>query len=381
MVRSKKGNIRSRSGHFFSKMKKIVRAVIKHILIIINLFFIICYVCALLATVVPPDKTVFFSYFGLIFPVILLINVLFVILWLLREKRFWLLSGLLILVSFKACNNVFTISCPKKIDTEATIISLLTYNVSLFGGEKKTNEIVDFILEQNADIVCLQEFGGYNQNSKFSSYSILRKFSELYPYRHIWYKNQKGMASWGVVTFSKYPIIDKEKIDYESKFNVSVFSDIVIGNDTVRVINNHLESNKLTMSDLKKYSKLNDNFGRQEILDATVTTSERLGAAYPIRARQARTIAQTIANSPYKVVVCGDFNDVPQSYVYRTIKGNLQDVYTASALGYRYSYHQNHLYVGIDHVMIDNSFHAISCRIPHVNYSDHYPVIATFAIK
>lgn len=172
-------------------------------------------------------------------------------------------------------------------------------------------------------------------------------------------------------------------MEYASAYNVSVYSDIVIGaGDTVRVFNNHLESNKLTSSDLKKYKLSAETFDNDGLRSATETMANKLGAAYRARAKQANTVAAAIARTPYPVVVCGDFNDVAQSYAYHTLAHGMTDAVTATRWGYNYTFHTNGLLVGIDHILLDERhFAPIASNIAHIDFSDHYPVVATFVVK
>jgi len=204
---------------------------------------------------------------------------------------------------------------------------------------------------------------------------------KYYPYSHIWYKTQTKKHSWGAATFSKYPIINKQKIDYESVYNISIYSDIVIDNDTIRVINNHLESNKFSLADIKKYIELNEKFSGDELKNISLMFSQKLGAAYKIRAAQAITVRKTIDSSPYKIIVCGDFNDVVESYTYNKIKGRLQDLFTSTGWGYRYSFRTNGMFVGIDHILLDQKLVPLSLEIPRKKFSDHFPIIGRIGIK
>ena len=92
--------------------------------------------------------------------------------------------------------------------------------------------------------------------------------------------------SWGVATFSKHPVINKKKIEYSSRYNVSIYSDIDIGDDTIRVINNHLESNKFTLADIRQYRTLDNDLSGNNILNTSSLFSRKLGEAYKIRATQ-----------------------------------------------------------------------------------------------
>lgn len=362
-----------------------LRNIIKYLALLINLFFSLMYLFGIISVIVPSNKFVWFSYFGLIFPLLILSQIFFVIFWLFRRHKWYCLISLSLLIfSFPAVNRTFTLFHKEKsiVMPEQAKIKLLTYNVSMFSGEKHYQPIMKLIEDSNADIVCIQEFGFYNYTNQLTEDQILKRFQTNYPYRHLWYKNQKGKFSWGVATFSKYPIIKKKKVEYASAYNVSVFSDIIINKDTIRIFNNHLESNKLTMNDFKNYKLLSENPNREKFLSVTEQMSTKLSSAYRGRARQARIIAEEIRKSPYPVIVCGDFNDVPQSYTYHTISEGLCDVITATKYGYNYTFHNNGILVNIDHVLLnENYFTPISATIIHEPYSDHYPLLTEFQIN
>lgn len=354
-----------------------MRKLLKYTVVLINLFFVVLYVMALLAAVVPSDKFVWFAYMGLIFPVLIVINIGFVIFWLCNRKWWFLLSLLLLICSYKSVNQVFTI--PRATHTKAgsPTIKLLTYNVSLFSGQKHFNDIIALIEQTDADIVCLQEFGFYN-NSRLNQNKIFAQLERHYPYHHVWYKTQRPRFWWGVATFSKYPIVHKEKVDYKSAYNISIYSDIVVGGDTLRVFNNHLESNKLTSRDMQRYKALATHFNGDDMRSIAGSMSQKLGKAYRVRARQARAVAAAVAATPYPTIVCGDFNDVMQSYTYHTLAKGMTDAVTDTHGGYNYTFHDNGLFVNIDHILVDKHFAPTAADILHVNYSDHYPVVATF---
>lgn len=360
------------------------RKIVKYTSLLINLFFVLVYIFALLSAVVPSDKFIWFSYSGLIFPILILIQIGFIIFWLTRKKWLFLISLGLLIVSFPAVNRTFTFPFHKNrpVIKEKPIVKLVTYNVAVFGGEKEYKNIIKLVEEIDADIVCLQEFGFYTNHNLLTEYQILKQLRETYPYRHLWYKNQCGNLSWGVATFSKYPIIKKEKINYSSSYNVSIYSDIVIEQDTVRVFNNHLESNKFTSHDVKHYKSLAERFSGKDLWSVTERFSYKLGSAYRVRAKQARSVKASISESPYPVVVCGDFNDVPQSYAYRTIAKDLCDIKTATSWGYNYTFHDNGMLVTIDHVLVsEKQITPLSYDIIKKKYSDHYPIVTEWQIR
>ena len=252
----------------------------------------------------------------------------------------------------------------------------------MFGEGRCFNEIFSFIEEKNPDIVCLQEFGFYKK-SRLDRNLVFQKFKKLYPYQHVWYKNQFKSKEYGVVTFSKYPIIKKQKILYDSKYNISVFSDIVVDNDTIRVFNNHLESVKFSV---KEKSDVNDLHSEeiltQETLILTESLLRKLESAFKIRAKQADKVAYEIKQSPYKTIVCGDFNDTPISYTHRVLSEGMNDAFAESGNGFGFSYNKNRMYFRIDHILVSKNLSVYNCTVDNASdASDHYPIWCYISFK
>ncbi len=267
-------------------------------------------------------------------------------------------------------------------------LSVITYNVKLFDFYKKSSKIdnynktLDYIIKSNADIVCLQEFGYYNTRGFLNANDILTVFSKHYPYRHIAYnKNSNKNSTYGVATFSKFPITNKHDIDYESKYNHTIYSDIRIKNKTIRLFNCHLESNQLTFDDKKMMVKLVDSTSKAKISETTEVINKKLGAAYKKRAFQARLIAEEINNSPYQVIVCGDFNDTPISYTYKKIRGRLKDAFVQNKSGLGITYNELPFLYRIDYILTSKDFKTGNFKIGKVKYSDHYPISCNININ
>lgn len=319
----------------------------------------------------------------LAFPYVVIANmVMLVLLLLFRCFKTSITMALLLAVSFPAARRsiVFHTSANEQ-GNGTKEISILTYNIEIFNGYKNVEPILALIREESPDIICLQEFGHYYNNRPVVN-NILASLDSIYPYRHLWYKNQVAGNESGLVLFSKYPIVNKQKLEYESKYNISVYSDIVIGNDTIRVINNHLESNRLTLTEREITNNPTDTSRMKSIYHKMVASAR-------IRADQADSIAALIEDTRYPVLVVGDFNDIPQSYTYRHILysknklgESLHDAYAdAGDFGIYHTYNQYHLNVPIDHILYSNPFKAIKAKIIKVDYSDHYPVMALMALE
>jgi len=360
------------------------KAIVKWVMMASNIFAAILMLITLLGTVLNPNIFIFPAYLALVFPVIIALNISFVIFWLLARKWFFLLSLSILLISSSLINSTFPVHFGKFEPAESSNpIQILTYNTKMCGELKKhtlknPNKVIQYILDSNADIVCLQEFT-VSENKDYLTQADVDCIFSKYPYRYIQYKQK--IKENGVATFSKYPIISKQTIKYPSNYNLSIYTDININGKIIRLINNHFESNRLTEKDKGMPRLLKQNFDAKNIKGVTSHFSRKLGSAYKLRASQADIVAKVISDSPYKVIVCGDFNDVPSSYTYTQVKGKLKDAFAETGTGLGWTFNDRYYHFRIDYVLYDpNAFTPIEYRTDKVNYSDHYPVMCRMNI-
>jgi endonuclease/exonuclease/phosphatase family metal-dependent hydrolase len=359
------------------------KTIVKWGMLISNIVAVIFMLLALIGSVLSPEKILFPAYFDLIFPFILAINIAFVVFWLVMRKWFFLLSLGVLLFSTSLINNNFSFRFGKSKPVKpVNSIHLLTYNTMVSGSLiKKHNKVMQYVIETNPDIVCLQEFEVSTQKEYLTYEDIFLIFSN-YPYKHIEIKSKADNILAGIATFSKYPIVNKQRIEYPSHANISIYSDININGTIIRLFNNHLESNGVTEIDKSKPIRLINNFDTDSLAEMTHYFSQKLGTTYKLRAHQADTVASLITKSPYKVIVCGDFNDVPGSYAYTKMKGNLKDAFTEAGNGFGWTYHDLIYRFRIDYVFYDSkAFTVVKYKMDKVNYSDHYPVLCQLNIN
>jgi len=341
------------------------------LLLLINFMVVASLFFADSARWVSPVKFLLPSYFGLAFPVILLLTVLFLLFWIIRRKWYFVISLTALLVSYQSVFNTFPLN--RKKEEPENSIKLLSYNVHLFNfyDPKTKKVIVNYLVDSGADIICLQEFGYSNA---FQS-EILKKLSPKYPYSHIELTHAKQNRSYGIATFSKFPILQKVRMPYDSKYNLTIYSDIQIHDKIVRVFNCHLESNRLTEDDKELIKNLGEEYKNDRINEAVDHLYQKLGRSYKLRAKQAELIAEEITKTDLPIIVCGDFNDVPVSYVYTKIKGDrLSDAFAKSGRGYGHTFNEKMFWFRIDHIMYSNDFSAFQFKVDKVDYSDHFPV-------
>lgn len=367
-----------------------IRSIVKHIMLAITLIIISCYCLGLLAQWVSPEIMALPTYFVMPMPIWIFLIFACIVFWLCCKKWGYALAIIaLMVITFGQWRNVITINKPFR-SQQPTVnsqqsIKILTFNTHIFNNHRDNSfeKVAEFIKECDADIVCLQEFGHYHRYG-VSKQDILKFFDSIYPYRHLWFKNQNKWGENGLATFSRYPIIKKKKIEYKSADNISIYSDIVVDGDTLRVINNHLESNKLNQEDRQFAEKLIDESkNKQEILDAGLQIGSRLVVGSKNRVHQATEVRNAIKETDYLIVALGDFNDVPLSYTYKTIGKNLQDAYAKGGKwGYHWTYNKSAMLFAIDHILVDKRFNVVESDIhKEIKISDHYPISCTLQIR
>lgn len=267
-------------------------------------------------------------------------------------------------------------------------LTILTYNTHQMGMYAKVgqNKVIRYLQNQNADVVCLQEVDVY-KNNKYLTLPELRKALSKYPYTYFDFKIYNSRRQYGIAVFSKYPLLHKTTVRYNSRGNISNYCDVVVKKDTFRLFNNHLESNRLVVEDLP------DTLGTESLKESAQRISDKLGSARAIRKEQVLAVRQEIEKSPYPVIVAGDFNSIPSSYSYLKMRStDLQDCFLRSSwFRYGATFSKRHFGIRIDYILCSRSMKSrksaisrrpirpIETRIDRVNYSDHYPMTTTLA--
>lgn len=358
---------------------KSLRILLRVLFITANIIVLVLMILAAYSDRVSPEKSLWMAYLGLCFPLFFGLSVCFLVYWLFSKG--WKML-LLCVCAFVICWGPVTRYFPYHRRTnpvpEENTIKVLTYNVMNFAGKRHTslspNRIIEYIAESNADIVCLQEYAVVKSGKDLTSEDVFKAL-KMYPYRSVVELNSTRYGISGVAVFSKYPIRKSREIKYGSKSNGSAVHELDIKGKKVTLINNHLESFKLTQKDKTQYSSLIKSLDSDALGEIRGTFQSKLGPAFLIRAKQAEAIRKEIeqAKGEY-VIVCGDFNDTPLSYAHRVIQGDLTDAFVASGKGMGTTYNQNLFLFRIDNILHSSNIKSYNCTIDHVRYSDHYPM-------
>jgi endonuclease/exonuclease/phosphatase family metal-dependent hydrolase len=364
---------------------------IKGLLFTANLIVVALFVMGYAAAYIPPDRNWIFAFAGLAFPYLALVNVAFILFWLITGKKYFaLISFAVLLLSWSRLGGYFRFHTGYGQPADTTGINVLSYNVRLFDLYNwKNNKISEntarqfqLLAAQKPDLLCIQEYHAGKSGKVDISDSIV-KYSGL-RYKYIAYVTTNGkVRPYGIATFSRWPLTGTGIVSFEENpANFCLYADILIGQDTIRLYNVHLESIKFSQEDYLFVTDLRSNQEDQDVFaENSRKILQKLKRAFISRARQSRKLAEEISRSPYPVIICGDFNDTPSSYAYHIISGDYNDAFRSGGQGFSQTYAGALPSFRIDYILHDkNRFSTNSFFRIKEPLSDHYPVVANLAL-
>jgi endonuclease/exonuclease/phosphatase family metal-dependent hydrolase len=335
-----------------------------------------------LAVHINPEDFALPAFFGLAYPYLLLINIIIAIIWAMLLRFEALISVVIIAIGFTHFSNYIQLKKPSGNKTDS--FKVLSYNVRLFNyfesnkGPTSEKRVLEFLRTQNPDILCLQEFfvlGNPDQDEAAFKAGLSGKY-----YSHIKVLGSGKNKYYGIATFTKFPIIRKGEIIHPGSSSLSIYTDVLIGKDTFRIYNNHLQSFRLKRIERSFIDEMTSSQDKQA-LGEVKSISVSLKKGFVKRALQAQVVKEHINRSPFPIIVAGDFNDTPVSYSYRKIRKGLNDSFVNSGYGAGFTYKGNYPPNRIDYILYDNALNNSFFEIKKVKYSDHYPIIAYFKKK
>ncbi len=328
---------------------------INKIVFIINSLVAFALLMSYLLPYVSPKTFPLLSVLSLAVPILIIINVLFLLYWVIQMDKKLILSLVVLVFGISHISSLYKLG-GKSTNEEEEGISLLSFNVRSFNrfdwidSKSIPQDISKFVKGQNADIFCAQEFYN-NPDVDFSQFQ--------YTYQN--FNNDNGELA--LVIFSRFPIIDEGSLQFKGTANNIIFSDITIHNDTVRVYNVHLQSHKISSNTDRLDTK-----DSQKLLKRVQISFER-------QQEQVDLLIEHMKTSPYKNIVMGDFNNTAYSYVYNKVKSEgLIDTFKEEGSGFGKTFEFDLFPVRIDFILIPKEIDVLGFQTFKEELSDHYPI-------
>lgn len=361
-----------------------------HALLIINILAIVWLGLCYAASVASPNEVNYIALFGLTTPLAIIANAILVVIWLFSRKKLrCLLSLIALILSYPLIISIFGTNYfgDNNMAAGPNTIKIMTWNAHGMGifnrphSKEFDERVLEFIEVTDADIICLPEYHTPKSNAlkPFGS-----KIVKLGGYKEFRFQpdNTLGTTIYlGTAIFSRYPLKNYEV--HELGNNIYLLQgDIKVHGQTIRMFFVHLNTFGLS-DDEKAYIEEIKRSGGQIANELGHSRSflGKFNYAYKRRAREADKAKAIIDKSPHPVLICGDFNDLPASYTYTTMKGDLDDAFMSKGKGFGRTYNQLFPTIRIDHVFYDPTImEVIGYQSPFSSLSDHNPVIVNFEI-
>lgn len=352
--------------------QSIFRIIVRILFGVLSVCFAVILALTLLSPVMNPEVWWAFPFLAVGAPIIYIVNFATAMVWLVRWR--WKFAMPIIILLLLGSGKISRFA---KMDIsnhygEANyrgMTKIMSYNIrSHFNddGEWSSTDLAQYIDSIAPDIFCLQELRHQKLfdelSPKFQSYNFaLSKNMGIYTKYHIVAKSENAQPN-------------------QSSESKTMWADIKIGGDTIRVFNNHLESTMIKQKD-DQYITSREFIADSLREDKFTDMISRYMNSSISRSQYADSLARIITESPYRVVVCGDFNDTPMSYTFQTIAGGLNDSFVECGIGYAYTYRGFLNTIRIDYILGDDGIEFKSYKIDTDNIlSDHHPVIAHFIL-
>ncbi|WP_304062952.1 endonuclease/exonuclease/phosphatase family protein [Pedobacter glucosidilyticus] len=362
------------------KNKKI--SLVSKVILFFNILAVIGLFLSYLAKYTNPVTYWYIPFFGLSYPIILLINIAFIMYWMMRKKWYALLSLSAILIGYDAFNSSIGLRGKKETTflNDSASIKLMTYNVHYFkrfGLALDTftrNGILNILRQEQPDIIGFQEFftrkkGKYN--IKDSVLTILNT-----PYYQYNTTSGNDYESSGIAVFSKLPILNKGDIHLmdENGGNQGVWIDVKKNNQVFRVFVVHLASISFQPEDYNDFNNLKKELDTKRDLNTGKRIIKRLKNAFIERSNQVKNLKIYIDSCKTPYIIMGDFNDTPVSYTLQSLKKNMKNSFEEKGSGLGITYNGDFPNFQIDYILASQEFDFKTYKIIKKDFSDHYPV-------
>lgn len=374
-------------------MAGFVRKFTKQIIITANVCVTACMLMLYALPYASQNISWFINLLALIFPFLFILQILFLVFWLIVKPKLALIPVVSLVLCWSLVAHTVGLRMPGKMQTKNdSILRIATWNVHMFNFFEKNgsldNEMLHTARSFKADVLAVQEFVfSLDSNSSLSLENVKKKLG----YKYAVAANDRSFGvhtfpatrreryhPFCVALFSNYPILQWEKVQTRKEYNYTFLkADLKAGNDTIRVFSIHLQSMHFVNQDYEFIENIDDQ-NAETVNRRGRNIIRKMKAAYLLRATQAREVKEEIDKSPYPVILCGDMNDVPNSYAYQKISNGLKDVFVEKGSGIGPTFQFLSPTLRIDYILHSKALTVQQIKIVRPSPGDHNPVIADF---
>jgi endonuclease/exonuclease/phosphatase family metal-dependent hydrolase len=373
-------------------MAGFVRSFTKRIIIFCNIALSLCMLLVYTLPYINQNYFWFLNLLALAFPLLVLIQLAFLVFWFFAKKKLTIIPIVTLLLCFPLLKNIFG-STVKTQAIQLSHFTVATWNAHLFNfydyNGHLSNEMLQKANDLKADVLAIQELVfSLDSNSNMSIDNVKKRLGYKYAVtgndRRFGVHTNAGTKKeryfpFCVGIFSNFPIIKWERVQPIREYNHTfVWADLQVGKDTIRFFNIHLQS----MHFVKKDYDLIENIDNQDIEEVKRTGKSlirKMKLANIMRAIQINAVKEEVLKSPYPVILCGDFNDVPNSYSYKTISNLLTDTHVSNGFGIGRTFQKLSPTLRIDFIFCSESLNPLQNAVITPSMSDHHPVKAAFS--
>jgi endonuclease/exonuclease/phosphatase family metal-dependent hydrolase len=359
---------------------------------LLTIISLLCLLLSYFAPFVHPKTIPFLPFFGLSYPIFLLINLILLIIYSFAKSKWALVILTFIVIGGNLHFRQFVFGSDIISEEGEEDLKVMSFNVRLFDlynwsqdeSNQNRHKIFDFLEEVEPDIVCFQEFYQQDKTINFPTRDSLIERMHVVDYHERYSYKSRGRQHFGIAMLSKYPMISKGEVplqleEGEKSDNYCIFADIVKNEDTIRVYNVHLQSIKLKKNDYTLFDEQGNPIPNQK--SAIENTVFKISSAYPRRSSQAKLVVSHTETSPYPVIICGDFNDTPLSYTYNQFYKKYLDAFREASWGIGSTYAGKIPAGRIDYIFHSADLEASNFHIQKTSLSDHRAIWCSIRSK
>jgi len=361
-------------------MKKQGLTFFENIYLLIGIVFAISLILGIIAGHTDPREHVLIAFFGLAYPIFLLLNGLMVLLWLSKGRLFLtVVTAAIIGMGWHAliATLSFTGETGEGPKSSPDLVRMMTYNVHSFrpydpGNDELTkHQILELVKKENPDIICFQEYVSM-RNGPFDVTDSLKQILNTKALNLHFIPPTSSVAN-GMAIYSRYPIVSTGVIPFNNERggNCAIYVDIMVHQKVVRVYNVHMQSISFDKQDYNYLEKV-------KAMEAKITPAKRilgmLKTAFVRRSRQVDIMKAHMSTCQTPFIIAGDFNDTPASYAVTQMTKSLNNSFVEKGVGLGRTYNGKFPNFQIDYISATKTIKVINHRIIEARLSDHFPV-------